>query len=263
MLVLSKNANGNHSWATITDEEVVTGIIAYAGGGQANATQLTYNFNEITTVATALDSVKLPAGATNGKLTVFNDGANIANVYPYTSGTINDGSANAPIPIAPGVTMIFTFITDTNCEANQQVLETNIIKEQTSGSGVTIDSFLCKDGYGEYGTNLVQQATSTTTGITCNSRSFVIQTFTQTLAADSSLEFVVSNNILPIGNAVNIQATVVAYSGIYTTNGIPMILIRDIVSGTSFKIVVSNVHGANALSGTLLIAILIPGANNS
>lgn len=101
---------------------VVTGITAFAGGGQASATALSYGYNEITTVVTALDSVKLPAGLVGAQVTVLNDGANIANIYPATSGTINDGAANSPVPIAPGVTLTFTSITATGWETTSQTV---------------------------------------------------------------------------------------------------------------------------------------------
>lgn len=104
------------------DGPVTTGLTAFAGGGQANATQLSFGYNEITTVATALDSVKLPSGVVGGKVTVLNDGANIANVYPATGGTINDGAANSPVTIAPGVTIVFEAITTTNWETNAQTV---------------------------------------------------------------------------------------------------------------------------------------------
>lgn len=119
-------------------ESVVTGITAFAGGGQASATQLSYGFNEITTVATAGDSVKLPAGVVGARVTVLNDGANAADVFPATSGTINDGSANAAISLAPGVELVFVAITATNWETSEQNISTgNIIYTGTLTEGTT------------------------------------------------------------------------------------------------------------------------------
>jgi hypothetical protein len=100
----------------------VTGIVAFAGGGQASATALSYGYNEIITVATALDSVKLPIAIVGAEVTILNDGANIANIYTQTGGTINDGAANSPIPIAPGVTLVLKAITTTNWESTAQVV---------------------------------------------------------------------------------------------------------------------------------------------
>lgn len=99
---------------------VTTGITAFAGGGQADATQLTYGFSEITTCATDADSVKLPVPVVGGKVTLLNDTAKIAAVFPSTGKTINDGAANASVNIAPGNEMVFEAITTTNWETTQQ-----------------------------------------------------------------------------------------------------------------------------------------------
>lgn len=71
------------------------GITARAGGGQANAYQLKTATNELTTVATNADSVKLPKGIPGLEVWVQNAGAANAQVFVYNTGTINgtDGSA--------------------------------------------------------------------------------------------------------------------------------------------------------------------------
>lgn len=99
---------------------VTTGIEAHAGGGQADATQLAYGTNEVTVVATAGDSVKLPAAVTGANVIVKNDGANTLDLYPATGDTIDDGSANAAIQVPPGVTVQLTGINTTNWESNDQ-----------------------------------------------------------------------------------------------------------------------------------------------
>lgn len=98
-----------------------TGITAHAGGGQGSATALTEEFNEVTTCATAGDSVKLPAAVLGKSIIVFNDGAAYCDVFPVTSGTINDGSANAAVKVAPGMMVTFKATSSTNWETNNQV----------------------------------------------------------------------------------------------------------------------------------------------
>lgn len=138
---------------------VATGITAFAGGGQGSATQLSYGYNEITTVATALDSVKLPAGVVGATVTILNDGANIANVYPATSGTINDGGANSPVPIAPGVTLVFTAITTTNWETSSQTVSaTRIIAG--AGAVATPGLVVGANDNGQYEISSTQQGFS-------------------------------------------------------------------------------------------------------
>src|SRR6266699_3292735 len=71
-----------------------TGITAFAGGGQTSAYQLTNAYSRVTTVATAADSVKLPAicNTTNVGLQLWVSNAaasNAMNVFPATGDAIN------------------------------------------------------------------------------------------------------------------------------------------------------------------------------
>lgn len=64
---------------------VVTGVTAFAGGGQASATAVctSGNLTTVNTVATAADSVKLPATPVVGQICVLkNKGANSMNLFP-------------------------------------------------------------------------------------------------------------------------------------------------------------------------------------
>lgn len=98
---------------------VTNGITAFAGGGQASATQLVSAFNRVTTVATAADSVKLPVcaaqNAPNGsavgpgvQVWVMNTSANSMNVFPSTGDAINALAANTAIAIATVTGKVFT-----------------------------------------------------------------------------------------------------------------------------------------------------------
>lgn len=69
------------------------GIVAKAGGGQATATQLTAAFNTVATVATAADSVVLPAAVQGLEISVQNDGANSMQVFGLGTDTINGAAA--------------------------------------------------------------------------------------------------------------------------------------------------------------------------
>ena len=75
-------------------ESVQNGIIAFAGGGQTNATQLTKALNRITVVASSDDSVKLPASIPGEVIEVINSGANPMQVFGLGTDTIN-GVASA------------------------------------------------------------------------------------------------------------------------------------------------------------------------
>ena len=65
------------------------GLTAHAGGGQGSALALTALVNRITTVATAGDSVLLPAAAAGLEITVINSGANALQVFGAGTDTIN------------------------------------------------------------------------------------------------------------------------------------------------------------------------------
>jgi hypothetical protein len=81
----------------------VDGVTATAGGGQANARQISDMTTRVTTVATAADSVKLPVAVPGLMLTVINAAAaNSMNLFPATGEAINAGAANAAFAVAAG-----------------------------------------------------------------------------------------------------------------------------------------------------------------
>lgn len=86
----------------------LTGVTAFAGGGQGSAVALTALINRVSTVATAGDSVKLPASAPGLAITVINRGANPMQVFGAGTDTIN-GIATAT-GISQGVGTAATFV---------------------------------------------------------------------------------------------------------------------------------------------------------
>lgn len=96
----------------------------------------------------------------------------------------------------------------------------------------------------------VTQLTSTATAVTNNAECGTITTFSQSAVANASDKFVVNNTQVLATDMIvlNIQD----YAGVYGTNGIPHVNVDNISAG-SFDIVVSNVHGTNALSGALVL----------
>lgn len=90
------------------------GITAFAGGGQASATLLTKTLNEVSTVATAGDSVKLPTAFAGKEITVINNGANPVDVFPSTDDKINELAVNAAFSVQAQSRVIFTAYNSTN-----------------------------------------------------------------------------------------------------------------------------------------------------
>jgi hypothetical protein len=83
-------------------DSVTNSITAYAGGGQTNAVALTSSINRVTTVATAADSVKLPAATAGARVDVINAAAtNSLNVFPAT-GEYMTATQNGSQAVAAG-----------------------------------------------------------------------------------------------------------------------------------------------------------------
>lgn len=77
-------------------------LTAFAGGGQASATMLTYTITRVGTVATAGDSVVLPAALGGREHIVINSGANSMNVFPPVGGSINALAVNTAFAVPAG-----------------------------------------------------------------------------------------------------------------------------------------------------------------
>lgn len=202
----------------------VTSITAFATGGQASATALTGETNEITVCATAGDSVKLPVAALGKRVTVINSASLAADVFGQTGAAIDGGSANAAVRLAPGMRVTYEGLSATAWKSTSE----------SSASAA----------------NLVTQGTSVSTGVTLDKTKGIITTFSQSAIAAASSTFTVTCN--KATTASNIKAYIIDYAGTFTTNGIPVVAVDNRAAG-AFDIVVSNAHGANALSGVLKI----------
>lgn len=111
---LYADANGNMGFAKGGVQvgpafgSTANALTAHAGGGQAAALQLSAGINRVTTVATAADSVKLPAAKAGAQIVVINaDAADSMNVFPATGDAINALAANAAFAMAANKTAIF------------------------------------------------------------------------------------------------------------------------------------------------------------
>ena len=93
--------------------DAATGITAFATGGQGSATALTAEFNNVTTVASNFDSVKLPTASSGARFVVKNSGASILSLFPNTSDSINALAVNLSVDIPVGGEMTFRGISAT------------------------------------------------------------------------------------------------------------------------------------------------------
>ncbi len=101
--------------------DVNTTITAFATGGQASATALTGQYNNVTTVATAGDSVKLLTDVAGLKQTVKNSGVATLAVFPNTSDSINALAVNLSIDLLPGAEATFIGVDATIWETQEAV----------------------------------------------------------------------------------------------------------------------------------------------
>lgn len=85
-----------------------TGITAAAGGTQAAARALTSAVNEVSVVATAADSVKLPPAVVGREITVVNsDAAESMQVFGSGTDTINGVATATGVAQAAGRTAVY------------------------------------------------------------------------------------------------------------------------------------------------------------
>lgn len=84
------------------------GITAAAGGGQTNATQLAGTAANVTVVATAADSVKLPAGFAGAQFCLQNsDASDAVQVFGNGTDTINGVATATGVSQAAGKSAIY------------------------------------------------------------------------------------------------------------------------------------------------------------
>ena len=102
-----------------------------------------------------------------------------------------------------------------------------------------------------YHTANVTQDTSITTGVTVNALNGVITTVSSTLAANTKASFIVTNPNVLAGSKLLVS---VEYDEAAT--GIPVVGVADIAAG-SFKVVLSNGAGVDALNNVVKVHYLI------
>jgi hypothetical protein len=87
------------------------GITALAGSGRTGAPVLVNGWNRIATVATAADSVQLPAAAAGMEIALVNDGAHAAQVFANGSDTIDGFAGATGVPLTNAKRAVFYCLT--------------------------------------------------------------------------------------------------------------------------------------------------------
>lgn len=96
----------NNSGGLPDHYNIVSGITAFSGGGQASAIVLLDSNNEISTVAATSDSVRLAPAKVGMKITVMNNGVNALNLYPSIGDNIGAG-VNSAVSLAAGANITY------------------------------------------------------------------------------------------------------------------------------------------------------------
>ena len=110
-----RNTLGDKQKASVAyiQKSVQDGIVAFAGGGKASATQLAAAVNRLSTVATGADSVKLPgvsAADVGIEVEIINDGAASAQVFGSGSDTIDAVATATGVALANATRCKYTLI---------------------------------------------------------------------------------------------------------------------------------------------------------
>jgi hypothetical protein len=102
----------------LIEQTASNALTAHSGGGQTSALALTSAINNITTVAAAGDSVRLPASAPGLEITATNSGANSMQVYGAGTDTINGIATGTGVAQLPGQTVVYSAAVAGNWLAN-------------------------------------------------------------------------------------------------------------------------------------------------
>jgi hypothetical protein len=136
-------------------------------------------------------------------------------------------------------------------------LGVDVIQENTTDAGVTVDGVVLKDGgvsavSVQVAKTAVTQSTNiTTTVVAGNAPCLVLTTQSATAAAGVVQRFTVTNSAVEATDAV--LATIINYAG---TTGNPTVSLDAIGTGT-FDVVITNIAPTDPLNGALKIVLLV------
>jgi hypothetical protein len=98
---------------TLMTRSVAAAVTALAGGAQGGAGALTKDVNNVTTCATAADSVTLPTAVAGMEITVVNNGAEACNVFPASGADLGAGADTAASLAINGANITYVAISST------------------------------------------------------------------------------------------------------------------------------------------------------
>jgi hypothetical protein len=198
---------------------VVSGIIAHPGGGQALATLLPAEFNNVTIVAAAGNSVLLPPSFLGAQVIVANSGVNPMQVFGTGTDTINGVAAATGVSQAAGTVVVYRVAVAGNWI-------TSVI---TKGTGTVV-----------------------TNAVTINAPVGVITTGALTTASGANATAItLTNSFITASSAIFLQDM----GGTNTTRGVTYSVVPG--AGTASITITNGNVAAAALNGTVIFAFQI------
>lgn len=226
--------------------DTTTGITAFATGGQASATALTSEYNNVTTVVTAGDSVKLPAAAAGKKVTVKNSGATSLAVFPADADSINALAINLSVNIPVGGELTFRAKDATVWETN----EAFVSPAPTTQRGEFV--FKASDNAADHEVIFTNASHGQATTITVPDGGAATSYVVQSTAAVTLAEADVLDTALA-GTVVNSKAAIYDAAGkLYRSSATPAGAGTDVTNGTALTAEFNYVTGANGTVGVVL-----------
>jgi hypothetical protein len=112
---IDNTTDGSWDFSGFVKRSVTASITAGTTQSQAGATLLTSDINEISTCGTTNDGVKLPVAVAGLEITIINNGAETAYVYPNTDDDLGAG-VNTATTLAAAANVTFVSYNATNWE---------------------------------------------------------------------------------------------------------------------------------------------------
>ena len=199
----------------VTYSSVATGITAHAGGNQTNAVKLVATFNNITTVASGGDSVKLLPSVVGLTQIVSNQGANALQVYGSGTDTINGVATATGVSVPAGAIVTYTVAVAGNWLQSNVDLGAIVV---TSVNGLTITTSTGTLTIPN-GVTLTGPASSGTAATLANAETLSNKTLVDVINQDTVTNPAAFNTITTTVATVTGLSVALTAAGTYAING--------------------------------------------
>jgi hypothetical protein len=184
-----------------------TGLTAL-GSSQSTAYPLLNNtWHEFTTVAASTGAI-LPTPSLPSEIRVFNNGASSLSVYPPSGGTINAGTANAPVSLAVGNGLTYWASSSTNWYSIQSGSSTPATTPGGASGQIQYDNAGAFGGFTASGDATINTSTGAVTVTSTNGTPFATSATTDATNASN-----ISSGTLPAGRLPALTGAITTTAG--------------------------------------------------